>query len=165
MQDQTDLEEVWFVVSPQNPMKSSKSLLHEFDRLKMVELAIADNFKFRAVDVEFRMPRPSYTIDTLAYLTDKHPQHQFTLIIGGDNLNHFPKWKNSREILSQFGLYVYPRPGKNKVIEDPNIKYIDAPLIDISATFIRKTIKNGGSARYLLHRDVLDYIRDKKLYQ
>jgi nicotinate-nucleotide adenylyltransferase len=165
MQDQTDLEEVWFVVSPQNPMKSSKSLLHEFDRLRMVELAIADNFKFRAVDVEFRMPKPSYTIDTLAYLTDNYPQHQFKLIIGGDNLNHFPKWKNSGEILSQFGLYVYPRPGKNKRIDDPNIRYIDAPLIDISATFIRKTIRNGGSARYLMHQDALDYIRDKKLYQ
>ncbi|WP_114751462.1 nicotinate (nicotinamide) nucleotide adenylyltransferase [Pleomorphovibrio marinus] len=164
LQDQTDLEEVWFVVSPQNPMKSSKSLLHEFDRLRMVELAIADHFKFRAVDVEFHMPRPSYTIDTLAYLTDKNPQHEFRLIIGGDNLNHFHKWKNSQEILRQYGLYVYPRPGKNRQVEDPNVTYIDAPLIDISATFIRKTIKSGASAKYLLHPDVLDYIRDKKLY-
>ena len=89
MADQTDLEQVWFVVSPLNPFKSSSSLLHEFDRLKMVELAIEDNFKFRASDVEFNMPRPSYTADTLAYLSDKYPQNEFKLIIGEDNLVHF----------------------------------------------------------------------------
>lgn len=165
MQDQTDLEEVWFVVSPQNPMKSSKSLLHEFDRLKMVELATADHFKFRVMDVEFHMPKPSYTIDTLAYLSDKYPKNEFILIIGGDNLNHFHKWKNSEKILEQFGVYVYPRPGKNKVVVHEKIQYIDSPLLDISATFIRKILKRGGSVRYLLHPDVLDYIKDKKLYE
>lgn len=165
MQDQTDLEEVWFVVSPQNPMKSSKSLLHEFDRLKMVELATADHFKFRVIDVEFHMPKPSYTIDTLAYLSDKFPKNEFILILGGDNLNHFHKWKNSEKILEQFAIYVYPRPGKNKVVEHDKIQYIDAPLLNISATFIRKILKRGGSVRYLLHPDVLDHIKDKKLYQ
>jgi nicotinate-nucleotide adenylyltransferase len=165
MQDQTDLEEVWFVVSPQNPMKSSKSLLHEFDRLKMVELATADHFKFRVIDVEFHMPKPSYTIDTLAYLSDKYPKNEFILILGGDNLNHFHKWKNSEKILEQYGIYVYPRPGKNKVMEHEKIQYIDAPLLNISATFIRKILKRGGSVRYLLHPDVLDHIKDKKLYQ
>ncbi|MFC4871291.1 nicotinate (nicotinamide) nucleotide adenylyltransferase [Negadavirga shengliensis] len=165
MQDQTDLDEVWFVVSPQNPLKSSKSLLHEFDRLRMVELATADHYKFRVVDVEFHMPRPSYTVDTLAYLSDRYPQYDFKLILGGDNLNHFHKWKNSTEILAHYGLYVYPRPGNNKVIENENIKYIDSPLLDISATFIRNTIKKGGSVKYLLHPDVVDYIRDKKLYE
>ena len=88
------LDQVWFVVSPQNPFKKQESLAHEQDRLRMVELAIADNFHFRASDVEFRMPRPSYTIDTLTYLTDKHPQHQFSLFLGSDNLRHFHKWKN-----------------------------------------------------------------------
>ncbi|MBD3630095.1 nicotinate (nicotinamide) nucleotide adenylyltransferase [Cyclobacterium sp.] len=164
MQDQTDLEEVWFVVSPQNPLKTSKSLLHEFDRLKMVELATADNFNFRVKDVEFHMPRPSYTIDTLTYLSEKHPGNEFHLILGGDNLNHFHKWKNSQEILKQYGMYVYPRPGRNKSIDHEHIRYVEAPLLDISATFIRKTIQRGGSVRYLLHPHVLDYIRDKKFF-
>ncbi|WP_209332358.1 nicotinate (nicotinamide) nucleotide adenylyltransferase [Lunatimonas salinarum] len=164
MQDQTDLEEVWFVVSPQNPMKSSKSLLHEFDRLRMVELATADNFRFKVLDVEFHMPKPSYTIDTLAVLSDKYPQHEFKLVVGSDNLTHFHKWKNSEQLLEYYGLYVYPRPGKMKTLDHPHIQFIDSPLIDISATFIRDTLRKGGSVRYLLHPHVSDYIRDKKLY-
>lgn len=164
IRDKTDLDEVWFIVSPQNPMKSSKSLLHEFDRLRMVELAIADNYQFKVLDVEFHMPRPSYTIDTLTYLSDKYPQHEFKMLIGGDNLNHFHKWKNSEQILEFYSIYVYPRPGKNKLLEHPSIRFIDSPLIDISATFIRDTVKAGGSIRYLVHPDVSDYIRDKKLY-
>lgn len=164
MQDQTDLEEIWFVVSPQNPMKSSKSLLHEFDRLRMVELATADHYRFRVSDVEFRMPRPSYTIDTLTLLSEKFPQHEFKLVLGSDNLTHFHKWKNSDRILEYYGIYVYPRPGRLKKVQHPNISYIDSPLLDISATFIRDTIKKDGSVRYLLHPHVADYIRDKKLY-
>ena len=104
MADHTDLGQVWFVVSPQNPFKSSKTLLHEFDRLKMVELAVADNFKFRASDVEFNMPKPSYTADTLAYLSDKHPEHEFVLIIGEDNLVHFHKWKITKPFLIIMGF-------------------------------------------------------------
>ncbi|WP_375583864.1 nicotinate (nicotinamide) nucleotide adenylyltransferase [Cyclobacterium xiamenense] len=164
LQDQTDLEEVWFVVSPQNPHKSSRSLLHEFDRLRMVELATADHFGFKVLDVEFHMPRPSYTIDTLTYLSEKYPQHDFSLILGGDNLTHFHRWKNSEQILNHYGLYVYPRPGKNKAIEHEAVRYVEAPLLDISATFIRKTLQKGGSVRYLLHPHVLDYIRDKKFF-
>lgn len=165
MQDRTDLDEVWFVVSPQNPLKKQSALLHEFDRLKMVELAIADHFYFRATDVEFRMPRPSYTVDTLAFLSDKYPQHQFKLIVGGDNLTHFHKWKNHEVILEQYGLYVYPRPGEKKLPEHPNIQYVEAPLMDISATYIRDSVKQGHSVKYLLPEAVEDYIRDKKLYQ
>lgn len=164
MQDNTDLDEIWFVVSPQNPFKKQKSLLHEFDRLKMVELAIADHFYFRASDVEFHMPRPSYTIDTLTLLAEKHPQHQFKLIIGGDNLIHFHKWKNYEQILEYFGLYVYPRPGSHPEFSHPNVKFVEAPLMDISATFIRESIKNGHSVKYLLPQPVEDYIRDKKLF-
>ncbi|GAB3013269.1 nicotinate (nicotinamide) nucleotide adenylyltransferase [uncultured Cyclobacterium sp.] len=164
MQDQTELDEVWFIVSPQNPMKSSKSLLHEFDRLKMVELATADHFRFKVKDVEFHMPRPSYTIDTLTYLTEQYPTHEFSLILGSDNLNHFHKWKNSEELLKQYKLFVYPRPGKNKKVTHENIYFVDAPLLDISATFIRKMIHKGGSVRYLLHPHVMDYIRDKKFF-
>lgn len=168
MADQTDLDEVWFVVSPLNPFKSSSSLLHEFDRLKMVELAIADNYKFRASDVEFNMPRPSYTADTLAYLSDKHPQHEFRLIIGEDNLLHFHKWKNHESVLENFGLYVYPRPQVDRTkikVSHKNIKYVDSPMLDISATFIRNSIRNDHSVQYLLPQSVVDYIRLKKFYQ
>ncbi len=168
MADQTDLDQVWFVVSPQNPFKRSKSLLHEFDRLKMVELAIADNFKFKASDVEFNMPKPSYTSDTLAYLSDKHSEHEFKLIIGEDNLVHFHKWKNYEAVLENFGLYVYPRPqvDKKKIrVEHENISYIDSPMLDISATFIRNSIQNDHSVQYLLPAPVVEYIRFKKFYQ
>ena len=168
MANQTDLEQVWFVVSPLNPFKSSSALLHEFDRLKMVELAIADNFNFKASDVEFNMPRPSYTADTLAYLSDKHPQHEFKLIIGEDNLVHFHKWKNYESVLENFGLYVYPRPqvDKEKIkVKHANIHYVDSPMLDISATFIRNSIRNDHSVQYLLPSAVIDYIRFKKFYQ
>jgi nicotinate-nucleotide adenylyltransferase len=159
------LDQVWFVVSPQNPFKKQESLAHEQDRLRMVELAIADNFHFRASDVEFRMPRPSYTIDTLTYLTDKHPQHQFSLFLGSDNLSHFPKWKNHQAILDHYPLLVYPRPGEVKRIEHPGITFVDGPLLDISATFIRQTLAAGLSARYLLPEKVEEYILGKKLYE
>ncbi|MEX2592474.1 MAG: nicotinate (nicotinamide) nucleotide adenylyltransferase [Anditalea sp.] len=164
MEDQTDLDEIWFVVTPQNPFKKRKSLLHEFDRLRMVELAIGDHFKFRASDIEFHMPRPSYTIDTLAFLSDKHPHHEFKLVIGGDNLKNFHKWKNSSVILDLYGLYVYPRPRETHLIDHENVRYINSPMIDISATFIRNTIKSGHSVKYLLPPLVEDYIRDKKFF-
>ncbi len=167
MADQTDLDEVWFVVSPLNPFKSSSNLLHEFDRFKMVELAIADNYKFRASDVEFNMPRPSYTADTLGYMADKFPQHEFKLIIGEDNLIHFHKWKNHKAILENFGLYVYPRPqvDKSKIkVQHESIRYVDSPMLDISATFIRNSIRNEHSVQYLLPQPVVDYIKLKKFY-
>lgn len=164
MQDQTDLDEVWFVVSPQNPFKKQQSLLHEFDRLRMVELAIADHFHFRASDVEFHMPRPSYTIDTLTLLSEKFPNHTFKVIVGGDNLTHFHKWKNHEVILTEYGLYVYPRPGENPFLDHVNIQFVEAPLMDISATFIRNAVKTGHSVKYLLPDAVEEYIRDKNLF-
>ena len=159
------LDQVWFVVSPQNPFKKQESLAHEHDRLRMVELAIDDNFQFRASDVEFRMPRPSYTIDTLTYLSDKYPQHQFSLFLGSDNLNHFHKWKNHQAILDNYPILVYPRPGEVKTLDHPGVTYLDAPLLDISATFIRQSIQEGLSVRYLLPERVEGYIADKKLYE
>lgn len=159
------LDQVWFVVSPQNPLKKQESLAHELDRLRMVELAIGDNFDFRATDVEFRMPRPSYTIDTLTYLSDKYPQHQFSLFLGSDNLNHFSKWKNYQAILDNYPILVYPRPGEFKRMDHPGVSYVEAPLLDISATFIRQSIQEGLSVRYLLPQKVEEYILDKKLYQ
>jgi len=161
-----DLKEVWFVVTPLNPMKSSKSLLHEFDRLDMVDKAIYDDPYFRGCDVEFNLPRPSYTIDTLAYLSDKNPNKKFKLIIGEDNLHSFPRWKNSKVILENHGLLVYPRPNaKPSSLKDhKNVEFIEAPTIDISATFIRRLIKEGRSVKYLIPDAVWEFIRRKRFY-
>ena len=164
IQERSGLDQVWFVVSPQNPFKRQESLAHELDRLRMVELAVEDNFHFRASDVEFRMPKPSYTIDTLTYLSDKHPQHQFSLFLGSDNLSHFHKWKNYQAILDNYPILVYPRPGEVKRLEHPGITYVDAPLLDISATFIRDCIKNGQPIRYMVPEDVEEHIQRKKFY-
>ena len=162
--DRTDLDEVWFVVSPQNPLKKRKSLIHEFDRLRMVELAIEDNFHFRASDVEFHMPRPSYTIDTLTYLSEQYPQHNFSIFLGSDNLKQLRKWKNYEQILEHYQVYVYPRPGEKTDFTHPSVQEVDAPLLDISATFIRDSIQSGHSVKYLLPRQVEEYIQSKKLY-
>ena len=161
-----ELEEVWFVVSPQNPLKKNKALLHEFDRLDMVRLAIEDNERFRVSDIEFHMPRPSYTIDTLTYLKEKYSQKVFKLIIGGDNLAIFPKWKNSELIMNDFGLVVYPRPGSKPgdLMNHPNVTYIDAPIMSISATFIRKCVNEEKSIRYLVPEKVEQLIKTKQFY-
>jgi nicotinate-nucleotide adenylyltransferase len=161
------IDEVWFVVSPQNPFKKQSALAHEFDRIDMVEAAIADHFKMKASDVEFQMPKPSYTADTLAYLIDKHPEIDFKLIIGEDNLSHFPKWKNHEFILNQFGLIVYPRPNAkpSELTKHKNVKFIKAPMMDISATFIRDNIKNDRSVKYLLTDGVIEIINAKNLYR
>ena len=166
MATNTDLEQVWFVVSPQNPFKKNKSLLHEFDRLDMVERAIADNHKFKASDVEFSMPKPSYTIDTLTRLQEKFPQHTFKLIIGEDNLAQFKNWKSYELILENFGLYVYPRPhaAPHNFQTHAAVQFIQAPLLDISATFIRDCIKNNRSIRYLVPETVESMIQQKKFY-
>ncbi|AFK02809.1 nicotinate-nucleotide adenylyltransferase [Emticicia oligotrophica DSM 17448] len=162
----TDLEQVWFVVSPQNPFKKNKSLLHEFDRLTMVEKAIADNFKLKASDIEFSMPKPSYTIDTLTKLSERYPQHDFKLIMGEDNLVQFENWKNYDKILEYYELYVYPRPNtaEHNFKNHPKVKFIEAPLLDISATFIRNSIKAGKPIRYMVSDEVDEYIRWKKFY-
>lgn len=164
--ESTDVNQVWFVVSPHNPFKKSSSLLHEFDRLDMVRLAIADNPKLNVTDIEFHLPRPSYTVDTLTYLQEKYPQHQFRLIIGEDNLPTFNKWKNYKQILEYYGLFVYPRPGtfKSELLTHSNVQLVEAPMLDISATFIRNCIKNNRSIRYLVHEDVETMIRAKKFY-
>lgn len=162
----TDLEQVWFVVSPQNPFKKNKSLLHEFDRLDMVEKAIADNPVFKVTDAEFHMPKPSYTIDTLIRLQEKFPQHSFKLIVGEDNLSQFPNWKNHEKILEYTGLYVYSRPqsAPHSFANHPSVRFISAPLLDISATFIRDNIRNNRSIRYLVPEVVEEIIIRKKFY-
>jgi nicotinate-nucleotide adenylyltransferase len=166
MLERTDIEELWFIVSPQNPFKKNKSLLHEFDRLDLVEVATRENPKFKAVDVEFNMPRPSYTIDTLVVLSEKHPEHSFKLIIGEDNLASFEKWKNHSQILKNYGLLIYPRPNsKESSIKSPErSQIVKAPMLDISATFIRNSIKEGYSIKYLVPENVEKMINSKDYY-
>ena len=167
MIDAAKLKEVWFIVSPQNPFKKAGNLAHEFDRLRMVELAIADNWQFRASDIEFHMPRPSYTADTLAWLSDRHPDYKFKVIMGADNLRNFSKWKNHEVILEQYGLVVYPRPGNELTTlpEHPKVQSVEAPLMDISATHIRNLVTLDIRPRYLLAEPVIDYIFAKGLYR
>ncbi|MGK7392152.1 MAG: nicotinate (nicotinamide) nucleotide adenylyltransferase [Candidatus Cyclobacteriaceae bacterium M2_1C_046] len=167
IKEQTDLQQVWFVVSPQNPFKKRSSLLHEFDRLDMVRAAVFDNYDLRECDIEFNMPRPSYTVDTLAYLSEKYPDHHFKLIMGEDNLKHLHKWKNYEVILENYGILVYPRPdnSEDKKLDHPNIELVKAPVLDISATFIRNCVKNNISLRYLVPDPVEELIRTKKFYQ
>jgi len=173
MAENSDLNKVWFVVSPQNPFKPSHGLLHEFDRYDMVKAAIGDNYKIEVSDVEFNLPKPSYTIHTLAHLTEKHPTKQFKVIIGEDNLENFAKWKNYEQILDQYGLYVYPRGNpalsqsvtKDEIKRHPNVKMVEAPLLDISATYIRNCIKNNKSIRYLVPEAVEQMIRSKNFFR
>lgn len=167
MAENADLSKVWFVVSPQNPFKTSRSLLHEFDRYDLVKASIADNYKLEVSDVEFHLPRPSYTIDTLTVLAEKHPGKKFVVIIGEDNLENFGKWKNHDQILEHYGLYVYPRPAspEHALGHHPHVKIIEAPLLDISATYIRQCIKDNKSIRYLVPEAVEQIIRTKNFYR
>lgn len=167
MAENTDLKKVWLVVSPQNPLKPSKGLLHEFDRYDMAKAAIADHYKIEVSDVEFHLPKPSYTIHTLAHLHEKHPEKDFKVIVGEDNLANFAKWKNYEQILEHYGLYVYPRPHvtNSDFKRHANVKLVEAPLLDISATYIRECIKNNKSIRYLVPESVETMIRLKDFYK
>ena len=167
MAEYAELDQLWFVVSPQNPFKKKKNLLHEFDRLYMVRQAIADNPKFNATDIEFKMPKPSYTIDTLTYLSEKYPQHRFKVVVGEDNLYNFHKWKNHQVILEQYGLLVYPRPNAqaSDLTSHKNVKLVEAPQVEVSATFIRKAIQLGKSIKYLVPEEVEAYIKLKGFYK
>lgn len=166
MAETTDLKKVWLVVSPQNPFKPSKGLLHEFDRYDMVRAAVYDHYKIEASDIEFNLPKPSYTIHTLVHLTEKHPDKEFKVIMGEDNLTNFVKWKNHERILEDYGLYVYPRPNTqlSELKQHPNVKMVEAPMIDISATFIRRCIRKHQSVRYMVPDAVEEMIRSKGFY-
>ena len=166
MAETTDLNKVWFVVSPQNPLKPSKGLLHEFDRFDMVRAAVHDHYKIEVSDIEFHLPKPSYTIHTLVHLKEKHPDKNFKVIIGEDNLESFTRWKNYEMILKDYGLYVYPRPNAqlSELKQHPNVKMVDAPMMDISATFIRNCIRKKQSVRYLVPDVVEEMIRGKGFY-
>ncbi len=164
----TDLDEVWFVVSPHNPHKEKKSLLNDYQRLEMVRIAIGENHKLRACDIEFSLPQPSYTADTLIYINEKYPNHVFSLIMGMDNLETFHKWKKHKVILDNNDIYVYPRIGSttNEFIERVNVHVItDVPIMQISATFIRKSLKDGKNVAPLLYPNVWDYLDKNNFYR
>jgi len=163
----SDLDEIWLVVSPQNPLKKKKTLLNEYDRLKMVELALKDDFRIKPTDIEFRLPKPSYTIDTLTYLSERNPKHDFVLIAGTDNFQSFHKWKNYEQILKQYKLYVYPRPGYElgEYKNHTSLSLINAPLMEISSSFIRESIKDNKDIRYFLPVEVYNYIKKMSLYK
>lgn len=161
----TDLQQVWFVISPQNPFKDKGGLLNPNDRLHLVQLAIEGNPNLKACDIEFRLPVPSYTIDTLIYLHEKYPDHQFSLLMGSDNLINLPKWKNGEKILNTYPIYVYNRNDQVAFPQGKQIHFPDVPLLNISATFIRQSIRQGISMQYFLPDPVWQYIRDYRLYK
>jgi nicotinate-nucleotide adenylyltransferase len=168
MADYTELDEIWFVVSPQNPFKQQDELLHEKTRLALLQLAIADDKRFKASDIEFDLARPSYTDDTLQALREKHPENTFTLIIGGDNLKSFHKWKNYADILLNHDVYVYARIGiveRPLLANHPKIKMFEVPLLNISSTYIRETLQEGKSIRYMLPEAVRNAIEEKGYYK
>jgi nicotinate-nucleotide adenylyltransferase len=163
----SDLEQIWFIVSPQNPLKPSAGLLNEYHRLYLVKLAIDGEKNMRASDIEFKLPRPSYTIDTLTYLAEKYPQHQFSLIMGSDSLQNISRWKNYELLLKNYTIYIYPRPGVDKTEEFPNASLIrvDAPNLEISSTQIRKNLREGKSIRYLVPENVREEIEKNGYYK
>lgn len=162
-----DLDEVWYVVSPQNPLKERKSLLADQQRLEMVRLAVNDNYHMRACDVEFHLPIPSYTVLTLAHLGEKYRDKQFCLIMGSDNLATFDRWRNWEFILEHYRIYVYPRPGSAdcKLSTHPHVTMVEVPMIDISSTYIREQIRQGKDVRYLLPEPVYQYLTEMHFYE
>jgi len=168
--ENTDLQQVWFVISPQNPFKEKKTLLADYHRLAMVEIAIEGNEKLRASNIEFGMPQPNYTIVTLAKLKEKYPQHEFTLIMGEDNLKSLDKWYNFEQIVTNYPILVYPRITNEISTFDfkkyPNIQLLhDVPLMNISSSFIRKAIHEKKDVRYLLTELVRKYIDEMNFYR
>lgn len=166
--EQTDIQQVWMVVSPHNPFKKKDSLLKDYDRLHLVQLAIEDDPRFRASNVEFSLPQPSYTVDTLAFLEEKFPQHQFSLMMGGDNLATFHKWKNYEVLLNRYPILVYLRPGievDEKWKTYANIHLCEFPQMDLSATYIRQCAERGISLKYLVPEPVREYIETNHLFQ
>lgn len=162
----TDIECIWFVLSPQNPFKTNEEMLDQDKRLELLELAIEGNEHFEACDIELKMGTPSYTILTIKKLQADFPGHRFILIIGSDNLDDFDKWKDYEELLSLVNIYVYPRPGHSgsRFLSHPAVKLVEAPRIDISSTQIRRAISEGKSPRYLLPDKVLQRIITKNYY-
>ena len=164
----TDIDQLWFVVSPQNPFKKKENLLADYHRLELVNRAIENDDRFRASNIEFSLPKPSYTIDTLTYLQERHPDYSFSILMGSDNLESFYKWKNSEIIIENYGIIVYPRPGFDltKVPEHKNISVaMDAPLMEISSSFIRNAIKEGKDIRHFMPEKAWIYLDEMNFYK
>lgn len=161
------LSELWFVLSPQNPLKQKSTLLPDYQRLEMVTRALRDYPRFKASSIEFSLPQPSYTSDTLAYLDEKFPGREFVLIMGEDNLSSFEKWKNYEWILETRKILVYPRPGTEPSVfhKHKNVHLIQAPLIEISSSFIRKAIKQGNDVRFFLPEGTWNYLDEMNFYR
>ncbi len=156
----SDLDQIWFVVSPLNPFKNKTSLLPEYQRLELVNRAIGDDLRFKASSIEFGLPQPSYTIDTITYLKEKHPDYFFTMVMGADQLQSFHKWKNPEELRAQISFIVYPRPGiqPHQLLSFPEFKLLQAPLMEVSSSFIRKSISRGKDIRHFLHPSVWEFL-------
>ncbi len=167
MAHHTDLDKIWLVVSPHNPLKKVDDLINTYDRLEMAKLATETSEKLEVSDIELKLPRPSYTIDTLTHLHEKFPQHQFVLIMGSDNLKSLHKWKNYEVLLRDYPIYVYPRPGFDDAVfsTHSSVTITDTPLIEISSTFIRKSIAQNKNVQYFLPDNVLQFIDSKSLYK
>ncbi|MCX8525164.1 nicotinate (nicotinamide) nucleotide adenylyltransferase [Chryseobacterium formosus] len=168
--ENSDMNELWFVVSPQNPFKEKKSLLNDHNRLEMVELAIKNYPEMRASNIEFSLPTPSYTIDTLTYLKEKHPDYSFSLIMGEDNLENLHKWKNSDLLVKNHHIIVYPRvfnddKKESEYLKHENISLIKAPVIELSATEIRNMIKQGKNVRPMIPPEVFEYLDGSSFYK
>ncbi len=163
----SDLNQIWFVVSPHNPFKNKASLLPDYQRIELVDLAIEGADFFRASNIEFGMPQPTRTVDTLAYLHDKYPNKEFSLIMGSDNLLHLHKWKNYRQIIDYHKIYVYPRPNiaGSQFDEHKNIIMVNAPLIEISSSFIRNAIKEKKDVRFFMPPKVWQLINEMNYYK
>nr|WP_319270538.1 nicotinate (nicotinamide) nucleotide adenylyltransferase [uncultured Draconibacterium sp.] len=168
MVEYTDIDQLWFVVSPQNPLKKKNNLLDDYQRLELVHRAVDGDDRFRASNIEFSLPKPSYTVDTLAYLKDQHPNYHFKILMGSDNLENFHKWKNYETIIEDYGIIVYPRPGfdPQKVQVEKNITLAkDAPLMEISSSFIRKAIQEGKDVRHFLPQKSWEYLEEMNFYR
>jgi nicotinate-nucleotide adenylyltransferase len=161
----TEVDQVWFVVSPQNPLKNSSTLLNEYHRLQLVQLALADDEQLKSSDIEFKLPRPSYTIDTLIYLQEKYPKHTFCVVMGSDSMQNIHRWKNSQTLLKQYSFYIYQRPGFIVKENSSNIVTLDAPLLEISSTKIRELIKKGKAIKYLVPEKVRQEIERSNYYK
>lgn len=169
MAEFSELDQIWLVVTPHNPLKKKSTLLDDHHRLQMVHLATEDYPKLKPSDVEFKLPQPNYTVNTLAHLQEKFPQHEFSLIMGEDNLNSLHKWKNYEYILQHHKIFVYPRLNNEIIDEDiashPSINRVDAPIMEISSTFIRNCVKEGKNIRPLLPEKVWSYLEHNLFYR
>ncbi len=167
MLQQDGVDEVWLVVSPQNPLKERASLLADHHRLQMARRAVDDNYGLRVCDIEMHLPLPSYTVVTLAALGEKHPDREFCLIMGSDNLQSLHRWRNYEYILQNYRIFVYPRPGSEQcpLRDHPSVTMVDVPMMDISSTYIRSQIKEHRDVRYLLTEPVYKYLTEMHFYE